>query len=579
MIRTVLALIPAEYARLTPRFLAAVVAQAICQAVACVLLVPVLKALFGHDTAGAWVWVLPMLLAVAGVVVLTYLQAVLGLRIAVGLQADLQTRLGDQLNTLPLGWFGDRPAAALSHLVVEDVRQVQQLVAYLLAKVIAGIVVPLGVAVGMLLVDWRIGVAMLVAAPVLFVVEAAAGRLYNWSDRRIHAAAVESDTRVVEFAQAQPVLRAFGAVGARNRALDAALAGQRSATVRMVFTAVPSLFVFTILVQGAFLLLAYLAVDRVTQGAITAAAAIALVAVGSRFIEPLTQAAQLGTTLRSAAAAVRRITELLAEPALPESAAAVTPGAPTVVFDGVGFGYEADKPVLSELSFTVPAGTTTAIVGPSGSGKSTLLRLVSRYHDVSSGGIEVGGADVRDQPTETLLGQLSLVSQQVYLFNRSVIENIRIGRPDATDEEVRRAATAARVDEIVDRLPDGWDTIVGEGGATLSGGERQRISIARALLKDAPVVLLDEATSALDPHSEAVVVRGVHQLSRGKTVLVVAHRLATIAHADQILFLDEGRITERGTHTELLAAAGRYADFWNERSRATGWRLEPIPVA
>ncbi|MQY24915.1 ABC transporter ATP-binding protein [Nocardia aurantia] len=578
MIRTVLSLIPAEYARLTPRFLAAVVAQAICQAIAYVLLVPVLKSLFGDDQAAAWAWVAPMLVAVVGVLVLGYLQSLLGLRIGVGMQADLQTRLGDQLNTLPLGWFEGRSAAALSHVVVDDVREVQGLVAYLLAKVIAGVVVPLGVAVGMLFVDWRIAVTMFVAAPVLFAVNSIAGRLYSWSDRRIHDAAVESDTRVVEFAQAQPVLRAFGAVGARNRALDAALTGQRSAIVRMVFTAVPSLFVFTILVQAAFLVLAYVAVERVTHGPLSAAAAVALVAVGSRFIEPLTQAAQLGTTLRSGAAAVDRIAGLLAEPALPESTTPVNPGAATVGFDTVSFGYETGKPVLEDISFTVPAGTTTAIVGPSGSGKSTLLRLVARYHDVTRGRIEVGGADVREQPTVTLLGQLALVSQQVYLFNRSVIENIRVGRPDATDEEVRRAAAAARVDEIAERLPDGWDTVVGEGGASLSGGERQRISIARALLKDAPVVLLDEATSALDPHSEAVVVRGVHQLSRGKTVLVVAHRLATIAHADQILFLDGGRILERGTHDELLTAGGRYADFWNERSRAAGWRLEPAPV-
>ncbi|MEU7142863.1 ABC transporter ATP-binding protein [Nocardia sp. NPDC046473] len=578
MIRKVLGLVPDEFAPMTPKLFAAITAQALCQAVAYLMLVPVLSALLDRDLGRAWFWTLLMIAAVAGVAIFGYLQTVLGLRIAVGLQLRLQTRIGDHLNALPLGWFETRSAGKLSRIAVENVREIQGTVAYLLAKVLNSIVVPLGVAVGMLFIDWRISLTMLVAAPVLFLVNALANRAYTGSDQRAHAAASEADSRVVEFAQAQPVLRAFGAVGAGNRALDSALHRQRSAMTRMVFTAVPGLIVFSLFVQGVFLVLTYVVIGRVTDGAISAAAAIALIAVSSRFIEPLNQAAQLGNGLRAAASAVDRVTDLLAEPVLPEAKAAVTPGVPSVVFDDVSFGYRPGEPVLSGLTFSVPAGTTTAIVGPSGAGKTTLLRLAARFYDTDSGRVVVGEHDVRDQPSETLLNQLSLVFQNVYLFNRSVAENIRIGSPDATEAEVWRAAEAARVDEIVERLPDGLDTAVGEGGVALSGGERQRVSIARALLKDAPIVLLDEATSALDPHSEAVVVRGVHELTKDKTVIVVAHRLATIAHADQILFLDGGQIVERGTHAELLAAGGRYADFWSERSRATGWRLEPVAV-
>ncbi|WP_446224353.1 ABC transporter ATP-binding protein [Nocardia sp. IBHARD005] len=578
MIRKVFRLVPDEFAPLIPRLLAVIVLQAFFQAIAYLLLVPVLEALFGDNLSDAWLWALAMTAAVAGVVVFGFLQAVIGLRIGLGMQRGLQTRLGDQLNALPLGWFEDRDAGPLSRVMVEQVREMQGLIAYLLAKVLTGIIVPLVVAIGMLFIDWRIGVAMLLAAPVLYLVNNLANRAYTGADARLHAAAAEADSRVVEFAQAQPVLRAFGAVGTGNKKLDSALVQQRSAVLKMMVATVPGLIVFALFVQAVFLVLAYIAVVQVTDGSVSAAAAIALIAVSARFIEPVNQAAQLGTALRSAAAAADRITDLLAESPLPSPTEPVTPGAPAVVFDGVNFGYRPDEPVLSDLTFTVPAGTTTAIVGPSGSGKTTLLRLAARFYDVDSGVVSVGEHDVRQQPSDTLLDQLALVFQNVYLFNRSVAENIRIGKPDADDDDLRRAAAAARVDEIVERLPDGFDTAVGEGGTSLSGGERQRVSIARALLKDAPIVLLDEATSALDPHSEAVVVRGIHELTRDKTVLVVAHRLSTIAHADQILFLDSGRISERGTHAELLALNGRYAAFWNERERATGWRLEPSPA-
>ncbi|MEU4433335.1 ABC transporter ATP-binding protein [Nocardia rhamnosiphila] len=574
MIKKLLALVPAEFSPLTPKLFAAILAQALCQALAYLLLVPVLEALFGDDLPRAWFWALLMLVAVGAVAVFGYLQTIVGLRIAVGMQRGLQTRIGDHLNALPLGWFETHGAGSLSRLTVENVREIQQALAYLMAKVLNSVVVPLGVAVGMLFVDWRISLAMLLSAPVLLVVNNLAARSYAAADARAHTAAAEADARVVEFAQAQPVLRSLGAVGAGNRALDSALAAQKSASTRVLFASVPGLMVFSLCVQAVFLVLAYLVVNRVTGGSLSVPAAIALIAVSARFIEPLNLAAQLGNGLRGAAAAVDRLTELLNEPTLPEATEPVTPGAPGVEFDEVGFSYRPGEPVLSGLTFSVAPGTTTAVVGPSGAGKTTLLRLAARFYDADSGRVRVGGHDVRDQPSETLLNQLSLVFQNVYLFDRSVAENIRIGRLDATDEEVRRAAEAARVDEIVRRLPDGYDSSVGEGGARLSGGERQRVSIARALLKDAPIVLLDEATSALDPHSEASVVRGIHELTRGKTVIVVAHRLATIAHADQILFLDGGRIVERGTHAELLELGGRYADFWNERSRAGGWRLE-----
>ena len=262
--------------------------------------------------------------------------------------------------------------------------------------------------------------------------------------------------------------------------------------------------------------------------------------------------------------------ELMAEPQ--EPSALPEPGA--VELDDVAFGYRPDDPVLTGVSMRVPARTMCAIVGPSGSGKTTIARLVARFWDVDSGTVRVGGTDVRDMPTSQLMEQLSMVFQDVYLFDDTLAANICISNPAADDAQVRWAADLAGVTEIIDRLPHGWDTRVGEGGRALSGGERQRVSIARALLKRAPIVLLDEATSALDAENEANIVAAMQELRRTSTLIVIAHKLETIAAADQVVVLDDaGRIAQRGHHDEVVAVEGPYRSFWEQRTRARGWAL------
>ena len=271
--------------------------------------------------------------------------------------------------------------------------------------------------------------------------------------------------------------------------------------------------------------------------------------------------------------ALDSVERVLSARPLAQAADPKKPSASDVVFDHVGFSYDQKRSVLDDVSLSCPEHSLTALVGPSGSGKTTLTRLVARFWDVDEGSVRIGGVDVRDMRPDDLLGMISLVFQDVYLFDGTIEDNVRFGSPHATDEQVRRAARIARLDEVASRLDDGWSSRVGEGGCRLSGGERQRVSIARALLKDAPIVLFDEATSALDAENEAAVVDAMHELARNRTVLVIAHRLSTIAAADQIAMLEDGRITQLGTHDQLLSQEGRYRSFWKDREKAQGWRI------
>jgi ATP-binding cassette subfamily B protein len=291
-----------------------------------------------------------------------------------------------------------------------------------------------------------------------------------------------------------------------------------------------------------------------------------------RVYEPLFHALMFMGELNYMKLGVRRIENLRLTPPLPE------PTAPERITDfdielrNVSFSYH-DQPVLRDISVRIPARSLTALVGPSGSGKTTITRLIARFWDVDAGGIRVGGKDIRTLSSDELLSQISMVFQDVYLFHDTIYNNIRVGRPQATSQQIEAAARAARCHEFIERLPEKYHTLAGEGGSSLSGGEKQRISVARAILKDAPIVLLDEATAALDPENEHHIQQAINDLVRNKTVVVIAHRLHTVVQADQIIVMDAGRVVDMGTHTELMARPGLYAALWEEQRRAKNWKF------
>ncbi|WP_323990519.1 ABC transporter ATP-binding protein [Pseudomonas canadensis] len=574
MIRSLVTLLGPAHAPRLYRYLAWLVTSAVLQGLAVALLVPILHALFAGDLPTATAW----LAGLAAMVVLTciahYQQAMKGFALALLVLTTLHDRLGQHLVSLPLGWFNSEKVGRLSRSATSGTLMVTGLFAHYLGPVVSGVVVPATVALTLFVFDWRLGLTAVLCAPLIYFTHHWSAAAIGSNDARVEAAATLAGNRVVEFARYQQVLRAFGRTQDGYAPLQAANQAQKLAGGSMLSQTFPKLLAGGLTVQLAFALLVGVGIALAAHGEIDAIQLVALLALAARFVGPLAEAAARSGLLRMAGNDLDQLVSILREPPLPEPAVSLPLSAPgSLAFEHVSFAYPSGPTVLRDLTFSAPTHSMTAIVGASGSGKTTVTRLLMRFFDTTAGSVKVGGVDVRELSNAALMAQLSLVMQDVYLFDDSLEANIRVGNPDASARDVAEAARLAGVEEIVARLPQGWNTPVGEGGASLSGGERQRVSLARALLKRAPIVLLDEATAALDPHNEAFVQAAIQRLMQHSTVLVIAHRLPTIMAADQILVLDEGRLVESGTHAHLLSLNGRYAGFWHDRQRAGGWRL------
>ena len=519
-------------------------------------------------------WLVVLVVLGLGAAVCDFQGRRLGMSGALGFMHDVHHAVGDRIARLPLRWFTADSAGTLSRAVSQEMVALGESAAhfmYLLTSTAAACVV---VGVGSWAWDWRLGLLLTLAAPLFAGLVRLSRRLLDRGKSISEPAERELATRIVEIARCQGALRSCKAASGYSRLTAAFDDGARASRHALWWESAGNL-VNGALSQIVVVAMIVLTSSLAASGAMEPLVAIAVIGMCLRFTTMLDDigAAVMGVEERRQMMnhldAVMDA-ELMAEPQ--EPSALPEPGA--VELDDVAFGYRPDEPVLTGVSMRVPARTMCAIVGPSGSGKTTIARLVARFWDVDSGTVRVGGTDVRDMPTSQLMEQLSMVFQDVYLFDDTLAANICIGNPAADDAQVRWAAGLAGVTEIIHRLPHGWDTRVGEGGRALSGGERQRVSIARALLKRAPIVLLDEATSALDAENEANIVTAMEELRRTSTLIVIAHKLETIAAADQVIVLnDAGRIAQRGHHDELVAVDGPYRSFWEQRTRARGWAL------
>jgi ATP-binding cassette subfamily B protein len=562
MIRMLLRVLGREYAKPMRRTVAMMTVTAIAEGLSYALLVPVLQALFGSTPADAWPWLIGFGVAVAVYAVLRYFSDLSGMRVGTSLLRGMYHRLGDHLARLPLGWYNTGRVGEVSVMASRGLLAAMGVAAHLLAPFISALVTPLTIVAVILAFNWQMGLAALLAAPIVAVIQILTARSMAATDAERHERDHDATARVIEFLQAQPVLRAGGRTGERFQLLDDSLQEVQRASRRFTLSALPGVVGLTLVVQAMFTGLLVLGAYLALGGNIGAAEVLTILVLAARCADPLLSLADISGKLRGARSELDRLDKVLRTDPLQEALKPVQPQGHGLEFESVTFRH-GDRTVFDNVSLPVPEGQRLAVVGPSGSGKTTLLQLLARFYDVDAGAVRVGGVDVRMIDTEVLMAQIAIVFQDVYLFDGTIEENVRLGRPDADDAAVRAAATAARLDEVIGRLPGGWATNVGEGGALLSGGERQRVSIARALLKNAPIVLLDEVTSALDPVNEAAVHEGIERLMAGRTVVMVAHRMRTVRRADRVVFVDGGRIVEQGSHDELVLRGGRYADFWN----------------
>lgn len=578
MIRTWLSLVPADRRNRVVAYTALALLSVVVRAVATVVLVPLVGALFSDAPHRAMVWLGWLTAAAALGWVIDTATARIGFNLGFAVLDHSQHDVADRLPGVRLDWFTAEHTATARQAIAATGPELVGLVVNLLTPLISAVLLPAAIAVVLLPVSWQLGLAALGGLPLMLGALWASARLARRADSTAAEANSALTERIIEFARTQQALRAARRVEPARSLVGDALAAQHGATMRLLSMQVPGQLLFSLASQLALILLAGATTALTVHGTLSVAEAVALIVVIVRYLEPFTTISELAPALESTRATLDNIRSVLTAPMMNAGAATLAgAAAPRVEFDDVVFAYPAvggvTDLVLDGVSFSLEPGSTTAIVGPSGSGKSTILALIAGLHEPTRGRVLIDGVDAATLDADARRAASSVVFQHPYLFHGSIRDNVFAGDPGAGDDRFTRAVALARVDELVGRLPDGADSVVGEAGSALSGGERQRVSIARALLKPAPILLVDEATSALDTENEAAVVDALTADPQARTQVIVAHRLASISHADRVLFLDNGRVVEDGTVDELLAAGGRFDEFWRQQHEAAEWRI------
>lgn len=522
-------------------------------------------------------------LALAGIVanILLYFLAIFSSHIAAfGTLYDLKVLFADHITKIPLGYHLTIGSGRLRKIMDENIESVEGFIAHQFPDFVASITAPIVMVIILFVVDWRFGLASLAGIILAFIAEFigfGSGAMKE-NMGKYQKASEEMNNASVEYVRGMSVVKAFNQTASSFKKLQEAISGYTEWVLKFSLGWQNCMPAFTTIINNIYLIL-------VPVGILIGSNTSNFKEFSMKFIFYLLFVPAIGGVLNKIMyisesfmqidGNVARMDEILNIPEMPETANPQKPQGEDVVFDHVSFTYTGnnEEKALESVSFAAKQGQITAIVGPSGGGKSTIANLISRFWDVTDGKITIGGVDLRDMAQNDLMRQVSFVFQDIFLFKQSILDNIRMGNRNATEEQVIAAAKAAQCHEFISKLPEGYHTVVGTKGVHLSGGERQRIAIARAIIKDSPIIVLDEATAFSDPENEYLIQKAFEKLMQNKTVIIIAHRLSTIRNADKIIVMEKGQIVESGKHDDLVAAGGRYFQMWNHYTEAINWKL------
>lgn len=487
----------------------------------------------------------------------------------------LRLQAADQLMGAPLGEVESRPIGAMKSTIVDRIEDIEPPLAHMIPELSSNILLPMVVVAAMFSIDWRMGLALLVTIPFALIPMAFGMRSYNKNYAAYMEANAHVNSVIVEYVEGIQVVKAFSQGERSYQKFAQAVSSFKAFTMDWYRCTWASMNLCLSILPTTLLGTLPMGVYLYQAGVLDPAQVTLCLMMALGIVAPLMSATAFINSMKSMQFAVKDTRELLDLPQLSQAGQDAPLNDCDIQLKDVSFSYGGSdgKEVLHHLDLTIPQGKFTALVGPSGGGKSTIVRLAARFWDVTGGSITLGGRDIRELPLKQLSREISYVTQDNFLFDCSLKENIRLGKPGASDEEVFAAARAAQCEEFIGRLEHGWDTAAGDAGKQLSGGERQRIAIARAILKDAPIVILDEATAFTDPENEDKIQRSIMALSKGKTLLVIAHRLSTVQNADQIVVLEKGQIVDQGTQRELLSRCSLYQALWAAHIGAQTWAV------
>lgn len=487
--------------------------------------------------------------------------------------ANERIKIGNLLKGVPMGFFHNNSLGEVTGVCTTVLGNVEMLVPMTLVNIMGGVIGTVVFTAMLLIFEWRVGLIAAAGIIVYFLIVSAMERKSAVIAPNAQKSQTALTAAVLEYVQGMGVVKSFNLSGKGDKKVQEALEFNRKSNLDMEKLMTPYTIFQELALQVAGICMIFTSVSCWMNGTIPIAKALMCIVMSFLVFGQIKLFGMGISMLRLSSASIDRTLETEHMEQMDEKGKELSPEKHDITFDNVHFSYE-NKEILHGISVKLPDKTTTAVIGPSGSGKTTLCNLVARFWDVDSGSVKIGGKDVRDYTLESLMNQISMVFQNVYLFADTIENNIKFGKPDATHAEVVAAAKKACCDDFIEALPDGYDTVIGEGGASLSGGEKQRISIARAMLKDAPIIILDEATANVDPENEDRLQKAIEELTRDKTIIMIAHRLKTVRNADQILVIDDGRIVQQGRHEELIGQKGIYADFVLGRKEAIGWKLD-----